>query len=146
MCVCVHVRAGYACACARVYVCVPERVCWFERCLCVRGCACECGRVCVRVRVRVRECVCVCACARENVCMYVSVSSHTHTLPSPLSLPPPASPAPPVHTRTNTDIAPYYCAFDKLTQSLLLDRACVYVVATNSRLLQIIGLFCKRAL
>jgi len=81
--------------------------------------------VCVCVCVRV--CVCVCACVNASIHTYAH-TSHTHT-----------------HTRarahTHTHLSTH-CVY-LLMRVLVCMNVCVYGVATISRLLKIIGFFCR---
>jgi len=80
---------------------------------------CVCVCVCVRVCVCVCMCVCVRVCVRERVLVYLCVDKQ----PTPIE-----------HSSNNVE-----------SESILLS-AYAYGVATISRLLKDIGLFCNIAL
>jgi len=140
--------------CVCVFVCVFVCVCV---CVCVYVCVCECVCMCARARtcsyVRA-SCVCVCVsdycCLSCRIIRTIHTNTHTHTHIY-------------THTRTHTWRALFLCG-GKYCQTLLNIRFWLqkgpthiqttfsndsfesYRVVTISRLLTIIGLFCKRAL
>jgi len=126
-------------------------VCW-----CVFVCACVFACVCVYVRMCARACVRVCVCVRERVCVrvcvcvctYIRIHKHTHTRARAH-----------IHTHTHTRNALVGGHRDKRpininkrsmvnhkSTSNQSSKPCTvaqYGVATISRLLKIIGLFCR---
>jgi len=125
---------GWKCVCVCVYVCV---------CVCVCVCACVC--VCV--------CVCVCACVTHaHTCAH---SSHIQRMPRVRFPPPPLC----HHTLRDKHSTRHPMTRNKTAQNETTREdttgnngdartqvAPHYGVASVSRLLKIIGLFCKRAL
>ena len=87
--------------------------------MCVTVCVCVrvCVCVCEREREREKKCACVCACACACACMYMCVCACVRVC---------------------------VCVCLYLSKYNEIDLYC-YVVATISRLLKILILFCKRA-
>jgi len=130
-CVCVF---GCVCSCVCVHVCV--RVCV---CVCVCVCACACVATCISTAcgatacafLCVHVCVCLCAlvCVRVHACVRVRVPVWLLVFP--------------LLAVQRLGFSPQFvtvCCSDLLH---LLTSSCCYGVATISRLLQIIGLFCR---
>jgi len=158
--------------CAYVYVCVRECVCvcaCVRACACVRVCACVC--VCVSLRACIRVCVCMCARARACVCVPLSLSLSLFfflsvrvcvcvcvcvcTRACELCLDVCVC----AHMRHDVHVCNKSLTFCRASfqtkghlspshpkHSTPQSPSLSYGVATNSRLLKIIGLFCKRAL
>jgi len=133
MCVCVFV---FLCVCARVCVCVRvcTRVCVCV-CACVRVCMCVCMRMCPYtsmyeyIHVKIWMCVCVCVCVRA--CVFVFVCNLC------------------VCTFAGTWNVSTYCfvlGCRWMYGKCIWFNSTAYGVATISRFLKMIGLFCKRAL
>ena len=99
-----------------VCVCMCACVCCVCVCVCVFVCVCVC--VCVWVCVRVCLCLCLCLFVCLFVCVYVCVCACV--------------------------CACVLCC-KRFLESQLNNRYTTHGVATISRLLKIIGLFCKRA-
>ena len=134
-------RRECVCACACVCIWMRVTLCdmpMYERgreCVCVRerGCVCVCVwmritlcntpmRVCVRERACV--CVCVCACIRMKYTRKLSFRGYAH-----------------IHTHTRSLVTYQSDTLPIIPIQTMSLR--VYGVATISRLLKMIGLFCR---
>ena len=146
LCVCV-------CVCVRVYVSVRA----FVRCVrvCVHVCVCTCLCACVRARV----CICVCACVYVCACMHVC----NRSIQIQVIIEVPRDQRNKLeydkvrklkyHNTNNmcvytAPVGQYASIYMRVISLNMKIRSNItrYGVATISRLLKIIGLFCKRAL